>query len=74
MLAAELSAVTNVPAPAASDDFEALIEETGFDVTGAVTVTVVNDSTDRVTFQLEFAGTSSGVDATYDLNYDYNRE
>ena len=65
--------ITNILAPDANDDFEVLIEDTGFDVTGAVEVTVINNTTDRVTFGLVFEGTTDGIDATFDLVYDYQR-
>ncbi len=66
--------IENIAAvPDANDDFTTLIEDNGFDVTGTVSVEVINNSSDRVTFKLSFEGTSGGVSATYELTYDYQR-
>ena len=68
--------LTNIAAPDPNQDlssFEALLLESGFEVTGMVEVTIINNTADRVTFNLKFEGTSSGVRALYDLTYDYQR-
>ena len=65
--------IQNIAAPDPNDDFKAILEESDFNVTGEVTVTVINNTDNQVTFRLQFEGSNSGIDSTYDLTYDYQK-
>ncbi|CAN0458345.1 unnamed protein product, partial [Ectocarpus fasciculatus] len=67
--------ITNILAPSPSDTAEVqqVIEETvaGLSNIQNLTVTIVNNTTDRITFDVSFEATQSGVTVTLDLRYDY---
>lgn len=65
--------INNIAAPNANDDFKTVIENSGFNVSGTITVTTINNTADRVTFNLKFDGSNAGVDSSYDLTYDYQK-
>ncbi len=67
--------IENIVAPSPGDtgEIENVILETvpGFSGITNLTVTIINNSTDRVTFDVAFDATQSGVSVSVELRYDY---
>ncbi len=67
--------ITNIlaPNPSQTSEIEAVLEETltGFTGISGLSVTIVNNTTDRITFDVEFTAQQSGTEVQLNLRYDY---